>query len=395
MKPHFARFTHQLEDLNAASLRRYVEPHTGAQGPEIDIDGSRLINFCSNDYLGLCNHPRIRAATIEGIATYGVGAGAAALLSGHSAAHHLLELRLAKLFKRERAFKGTERSLYFSSGYLANLGVIAGLTARNDQLFLDRLDHASIIDGARLSGAKFRRFPHNDLPALAKLLSKVERGNRWIMTEGVYSMDGDLAPLGALSALADQHDALLVCDDAHGFGIVGDGMGTPAHFALDAAAVPIVIVTFGKALGTCGAAVISSALVIETLIQSARTFIYDTALPPAWACATHAALDLALDDSVLREQLFSNIAQFKNGLSELDISVHSEHTPIQPIVVGDAETALKVAAMLRAQGVYVRAVRPPTVPAGTARLRICLSAAHTSKHIEQLLGALRTARQLF
>ncbi len=388
MKPHFARFAKQQEDLNAASLRRMLEPNLVAQGAEIVIDGARLINFCSNDYLGLCNHPALRAAAIEGVAKYGVGAGAAPLLSGHSEPHQKLATRLAQLLGRDRA-------LLFSSGYLANLGVLTGLTERHDRVFLDRLDHASIIDGARLSGANFQRFRHGDVAGLATSLANVERGCKWIVTDGVFSMDGDLAALPALSQLADAHEALLICDDAHGLGVIGDGLGTPAYFKLAQAEVPIIIVTFGKALGTCGAAVVGPALVIENLLQFARPFIYDTALPPAWAVATDAALDLAIVDSTLRERLFANMRQFQAGLRALNLPVLSDHTPIQPLLIGDAKAALQIAAKLRAQGLYVRAVRPPTVPAGTARLRICLSAAHSTAHIARLLDALQTLRPLF
>jgi 8-amino-7-oxononanoate synthase len=381
------RFADRLSAYHEAKLARHLETNTTAQGVEIAINGQQLLNFCSNDYLGLANHPQLKAAVIEGVQRYGVGAGAAALLSGHSQAHEVLEEQLARFLNRERA-------LLFSSGYLANLGVLSGLVTRHDTVFHDKLNHASLIDGVQLSGAKHVRYPHLDVLALQAKISKPANGHAWLITDGVFSMDGDLAPLTTLANLAIQHTAILVCDDAHGFGVLSDGMGTVGHFGLSEKEVPILIVTFGKALGTVGAAVIGPAVIIEMLIQAARPFIYDTALPPAFAHATTVALTMLREQPELRAKLFSNIRYFHDSLAANDLPIPRSVTPIQPIIIGDASAALLAAAELRTLGLYVRAVRPPTVPRGTARLRICLSAAHTTSQLDRLIDGLCAIRSL-
>lgn len=361
---------------------RSLEPLASAQGPSVTIEGRRLLNFCSNDYLGLSGHPALRAAAGDAMRHYGVGSGASALLSGRSALHAELENRLAAFLRRDRA-------LLFSSGYLANLGVIAALVNRHDHVFHDRLNHASLIDAVALTRAKNTRYPHADTAALERQVLRADATMRWIVTDTVFSMDGDLAPLAQLSAVARRHDAVLIGDDAHGFGVLANGRGAGAASDLDQSELPIQIVTFGKALGTAGAAVVGSARLIETLIQRSRTFIYDTAPPPLLAAATIAALELVASDQSMHDALASNIARFRRGAAALPLS--SSTTPIQPVLIGDDRAATAVAAHLRELGIYVRAIRPPTVPVGTARLRICVSAAHSSADIDTLIDALTTA----
>jgi 8-amino-7-oxononanoate synthase len=371
-----------------ARSRRTLESNAKPQGVAIEIAGRTLINFCSNDYLGLASDPRLVEALRDGASRYGVGAGAAALLSGYSEAHEVLARALADHTQRERA-------LIFSSGYLANLGVLSGLVGRHDHVFEDRLNHASLIDGVRLSRAHHHRYAHGDVKALQRLLTSTSQGSRFIVTDTVFSMDGDLAPLRDLAKLAKEFSAQVIADDAHGFGVLGDGHGALAAAQLTPNDIPVLVVTFGKALGTAGAAVIGSHDLIDELIQQARTFIYDTALPPAIAYATTAALGLIANDRSLHTRLHSNIQLFKQGLRHLNLPASTSTTPIQPLIVGAEEPALALAADLRERGYYVRAIRPPTVPAGTSRLRICLSAAHTATHIEGLLQALKHHRELF
>ncbi|MSR16128.1 MAG: 8-amino-7-oxononanoate synthase [Gammaproteobacteria bacterium] len=380
-------FADRLTAYARVNLKRVLEPNTEAQGAEISINGRRLLNFCSNDYLGLANHPQLKAATIAGVQRYGVGAGSSALLSGHSAAHELLANQLARFLKRERA-------ILFSSGYLANLGVLSGLVSRHDSIFHDKLNHASLIDGVRLTGAQNSRYPHAECRILDAKLAAINTGQSWLVTDGVFSMDGDLAPLSDLADLATKHNAILICDDAHGFGVVGEGEGTVTEFGLSEKQVPLLIVTFGKALGTIGAAVVGPAVLIENLIHAARTFIYDTALPPALAHATSTALSLMRDDVRIRERLFANIRYFHQGLEASGLRIPRSTTPIQPFIIGDSSAALHAAAQLLERNLYVRAVRPPTVPKGTARLRICLSAAHTTSHIDRLVDGLCTVKSL-
>ena len=375
-------FAERLAALSGAGRLRTLEALQGAQGSDIELGGEALINFCSNDYLGLANHPRVREAMKRAVDRYGAGSGASALLSGRSLAHVELEAALA-------AAVGRERALLFSSGYLANLGVLAALVGRHDRVYHDRLNHALLIDGVKLSGAVHHRYPHADTHALAAELGTAPAAAaKWVVTDGVFSMDGDVAPLPALAAICAQAGATLICDDAHGFGVLGAGRGTAAHCGLDASAVPLIVITFGKALGTAGAAIAGPADIIEYLVQTARTFIYDTAPPPAVAAATHEALALALDDPTLRTRLESNVEYFRAGLRARGLPLSTSTTPIQPVLLGSDRRALAAAASLRARGLYVRAVRPPTVPEGTARLRICLSAAHDTDQIDRLLDGL-------
>jgi 8-amino-7-oxononanoate synthase len=346
----------------------------------VRIGARRLTAFCGNDYLGLAAHPDLRAAMKGAVDEYGVGSGAAHLVSGHTRAHHALEEELAD-------FLGRPRALLFSTGYMANLGVISALAGRGDQVFEDRLNHASLLDAALLSRARLRRYPHADAPALGRLLGG--HGARLIATDGVFSMDGDLAPLPALAEAARKADADLLVDDAHGVGVLGrGGRGSLEHFGLGPGEVPILVGTLGKAIGTFGAFVAGSEDLIETLIQRARSYVYTTAPPPALAEATRAGLRLVRTEGWRRERLSELIGRFRQGAGALGLPLGESPTPIQPVLAGSAERALRWSRHLEARGVLVTAIRPPTVPAGSARLRITLSAAHRDEDLAHLLGAL-------
>lgn len=371
-----------LDNYRLNDRLRTLEPIESAQGRHIVIGTQRLLNFSSNDYLGLSAHPNLRTAARAAIGKYGVGSGASALLSGRSRVHAELEQRLAHFMQRDRA-------LLFSSGYLANLGVISALVHRHDHVFHDRLNHASLIDAVALTKAKSIRYPHVDLKVLKRALEQSEAPARWIITDTIFSMDGDVAPLNELAELARQYDAVLIGDDAHGFGVVAAGRGSAAAFGLSQTDLPVQIVTFGKALGTAGAAVVGSTALIETLIQRSRTFIYDTAPPPMIAEATIAALEILSNDGSIHRNLQENIDYFKHAAINLPLLPSS--TPIQPIMIGDDRVALQIAAHLRTDGIYARAIRPPTVPAGTARLRICISAAHHREDLDQLVATIEAA----
>ncbi len=347
------------------------------------VDGRRLVSFCSNDYLGLAGHPAVAEALALGALRWGAGSGAAHLVSGHSGAHHALEEELAD-------FTGRPRALVFSTGYMANLGVIAALCGRGDQVFEDRLNHASLIDGAILSRARLRRYPHRDAAALASQLEDAGEGERLIATDGVFSMDGDIAPLPALARTARDKGAWLLVDDAHGLGVVGaTGRGSLEYFGLGAEDVPILVGTLGKAFGTFGAFVAGSADLCETLIQAARSYIYTTAPPPALAEATRVSLRLARDEAWRRERLRELVARFREAAEGLGLALTASETPIQPLLAGTPERALAWQEALLARGLLVSAIRPPTVPEGAARLRVTFSAAHTDAHFERLVEGLQ------
>lgn len=343
--------------------------------------GKDYLAFSSNDYLGLANHPQVVAAFKEGANLWGVGGGASHLVLGHSNPHHQLELALAEL-------TGRERVLLMSSGYMANLAVITTLVGKGDSIFHDRLNHASLLDAGLLSGARFSRYLHKDLINLTQRLTSA-MGNPLIVTDGVFSMDGDLAPLTELAAVAKAHKAWLMVDDAHGIGVLGaTGGGLVEQEGLGVDDVQILVGTLGKALGTAGAFVAASEEIIETLIQFARPYIYTTSSPPAIAHATLTSLKLLQEESWRRTHLQQRIQQFVAGAQSLGLNLLPSSTPIQPLIVGTSEDALKLTKALREQGILVSAIRPPTVPKGTARLRITLTAAHTSEEVEQLLDAL-------
>lgn len=388
-----------LARLAAASLLRTRRIVESAPGTEVVVDGRALVNFCSNDYLGLAGHPEVRAAAIRGVERWGVGAGAAHLVTGHSRAHHALEEALAE-------FTGRPAALLFSTGYMANLGIASALAGRGDLVLEDRLNHASLLDAGMLSGARFARFEHADAVDAARVLASATAQRKLLLTDGVFSMDGDLAPLPELAVTARAHGAILVVDDAHGLGVIGaTGRGTLEHHALGLDDAPVLMGTLGKAFGTAGAFVAGSHELIEWLVQRARTFIYTTALPPALAEAGCAALGVAAREGWRREQLAALTARFRAGAAERGIALlatgppsMSVHAPIQPVAIGSAARAVAVSEALRDAGLWVAAIRPPTVPEGTARLRVTLSAAHTETQVDRLLdglvGALAAAPEL-
>ncbi|MCP3867788.1 MAG: 8-amino-7-oxononanoate synthase [Gammaproteobacteria bacterium] len=373
----------ELERRRRNRLYRRRRVSDGPQGPELRVDGRKLLSFCSNDYLGLAADPLVVAALTEGAGIYGVGSGAAHLVNGHSQAHHGLEEELADFTRRPRA-------LLFSTGYMANLGVVSALLGRGDTFYGDRLNHASLIDGGLLSRARFQRYPHGDAAFLEKRLEDGTPGRTLIATDGVFSMDGDIAPLPALAAVCrGKQDAWLMVDDAHGLGVLGsEGRGSVDHLGLEVGDIPVLMGTLGKALGTFGAFVAGSEELIETLIQEARSYVFTTALPPAVAHATRTSLALARGDEWRREKLKTLIARFRRGATELGLPLMASETPIQPILTGTEEKALAWSEALEAEGLMVTAIRPPTVPANGSRLRITLSAAHTEEQVSYLLGAL-------
>ncbi|MGA3681441.1 MULTISPECIES: 8-amino-7-oxononanoate synthase [Pseudomonas] len=375
-------------DLNARLAARRAE-HLyrqrpllqSPQGPEVIVDGKPLLAFCNNDYMGLANHPEVIAAWQAGAERWGVGGGASHLVIGHSTPHHALEEALAE-------FTGRPRALLFSNGYMANLGTVTALVGQGDTVLEDRLNHASLLDAGLLSGARFARYLHNDCDSLASRLDKAV-GDTLVVTDGVFSMDGDVADLPALAKAAKAKNAWLMVDDAHGFGPLGaNGAGIVEHFGLGIDDVPVLIGTLGKSFGTAGAFVAGSEELIETLIQFARPYIYTTSQPPALACATLKSLELLRTEHWRREHLAALIKQFRAGAQALGLELMDSFTPIQPILIGDSGRALRLSQLLRERGVMVTAIRPPTVPAGSARLRVTLSAAHSEAQVQLLLQAL-------
>jgi len=380
MHQHLQNLLQQRTDTN---LYRQRLCHETKQQPELMIDGEKYLSFCSNDYLGLAVHPKLIKAWQEGAEIYGVGSGASHLVTGHTQAHHALEEELAAFMRRERA-------LLFSTGYMANVGVLSALLSRHDAVFTDKLNHASLIDGALLSRAKVQRFPHNDMERLAYLLANTSARHKLIVVDGVFSMDGDLADLPAIVKLAHQHNAWVMVDDAHGFGAVGKtGRGTLEHFNLSVKDVQILMGTLGKAAGVSGAFVAGDEVLIEALIQSARSYIYTTALPPALAHTLRESVHILDNEPQHREQLNDLIAYFKQQAQQYDIELMPSDTAIQPIVIGDAGRALALSQRLKAEHqLIVTAIRPPTVPGNTARLRITLCSLHTKENIDYLMKAL-------
>jgi 8-amino-7-oxononanoate synthase len=376
-----------LAQRRAQHLYRQRRIIDGPQGPRLHCGNATLLSFCSNDYLGLANHPELIKALHQGAEHYGVGSGASHLISGHSRAHHELEEALAD-------FCGQPRALLFSTGYMANLGVITALATRHDNVYQDRLNHASLIDAARLSGARLQRYAHGDSVALQQLLHKQQPKDALMATDGVFSMDGDMAPLPALLDLATRYDSWLVLDEAHALGIIGtEGRGCREFFSLpDNSHRLITVGTLGKAFGTSGAFVAGSADLIETLIQQARTYIYTTALPPAIAHATLTSVKLITSEGWRREQLQTLIRRFRAGALQLALPLLDSDTPIQPLLLGDSARALQASEHLLERGLLVSAIRPPTVPQGQARLRITFSAAHQAADVDQLLDALASLK---
>lgn len=375
-----------LEEIDRQHLRRRratieAYPDKGSRA-EVIVDGRRLIDFSSNDYLGLAAHPALAAAMAECAARCGSGSGASHLISGHGKEHAALEEELA-------AFTGRQRALLFSTGYMANLGVVTALASRGESVLLDRLSHASLIDAGLLCGARFRRFPHCDAAAARRLLAESEPATAVLATDGVFSMDGDIAPLGPLSEAARTHEAWLVVDDAHGIGVLGaNGRGAVELAGLGSDQVPVLVGTLGKAFGSFGAFVAGSKELIELLIQRARSYIYTTALPQPVAAATRTALHIAQQESWRRERALALTARFRAGAREVGVPLAESMTPIQPIPLGSAQTALRAQQALLAAGFWAVAIRSPTVPAGEERLRITLTAGHRESQVDALVESL-------
>jgi 8-amino-7-oxononanoate synthase len=376
----------QLAATELMRVRVTVEAFARAGARSVPVlNGRPLIDFSSNDYLGLAHHPALAAAMSECAGRTGAGSAASHLVSGHGAEHERLEAELAE-------FTGRERALLFSSGYLANLAAIGALAGRGERVLLDRLSHASLIDGARLSGAEVRRYAHADARAAARLAEAGAGATALIATDGLFSMDGDTAPLPELARLAREHAAWLLVDDAHGLGVLGAaGRGTLERYGLGTDAVPLLMGTLGKAFGSFGAFIAGDAALAEFLLQKARSYIYTTALPQPVAAATRAALALAQREGWRRERVLALTARFREQAAAAGVPLSASATPIQPVVLGSPSAALAAQRELEAAGFWVVAIRPPTVPPGAARLRVTLSAAHTEADVDALAAALGRA----
>ncbi len=372
-----------LADLERDGLKRLRRTLEAPCGPLARVDGRELISFCSNDYLGLANDPKLIEAACAGARKWGVGSGASHLVSGHLSPHEELERELAE-------FTGFPRALLFSTGYMANLGIIVALVGRGDAVFADKLNHASLIDAVQLSRADHERYPHGDLSALERLLAASKAKRKLILTDAVFSMDGDLAPLPELLQLAERFDAWLVIDDAHGFGVLGEhGCGSLSHFGIPAHPRVLYMGTLGKAAGAAGAFIAASNTVIEWLLQRARTYIFTTGSSPVISCALLASLDLIREGDERRRHLHRLTLRLQKGLTGTRWQLMRSPTAIQPVIIGDNHETLQVALTLFERGLWVPAIRPPTVPKGTSRLRVSLSAAHSEAHVQLLVEALQ------
>ncbi|AKQ68822.1 8-amino-7-oxononanoate synthase [Myxococcus hansupus] len=370
-----------LEALSERGLRRYLEPLDSPQGPVVRVGGETLVNFSSNDYLGLASSPTVRAAALAAVERYGVGTGASRLVVGDTAAHHRLEARLA-------AFERAEAVRLFNSGYAANTGIIPALVGPGDSVFSDALNHASLVDGCRLSRARVCVYPHADVEALERALAETPARRKLVVTDTVFSMDGDTAPLRDIVAACRAHGAALMVDEAHATGVLGArGAGLCDELGLEDA-VDLRMGTLSKALGVMGAYVATSRAVADLLVSRARPFVFSTALPAHLCAAAEAAVDAVEGDPPLRERLWRNIRRFAEGLRSLGLQAEPR-SAVFPVILGEPERALDAARRLREAGVLVKAIRPPTVPEGTSRLRFCLSASHTVGHVDLALEALR------
>lgn len=388
----------ELSALEESGLYRRLSLVQGAQEPRVRINGRDVILLCSNNYLGLANHPKIKEAAISAIEKYGFGSGASRLVSGNMESHRELEDRLAR-------FKGTEAALVFNSGYHANIGIISSLVGRGDIIFSDKLNHASIVDGCLLSRAELKRYPHCDLDALEKFLKNASRithhaSRKLIITDGVFSMDGDIAPLQDISKLADKYNCMLMVDDAHSTGVLGEnGKGTLEHFGIDNpnpvlrhnGTGIIQMGTLGKALGCFGAYVAGSRKLIDYLINKARSFIYTTSLPPSVCAASIAAIDIVENEPQIRQDLWDRVKFFRDGLKCAGLDIMNSETQIIPILIGEADKAIKISRNLLDKGIFVQAIRPPTVPEGTSRLRITLMANHSLDDLKYALDCIKKA----
>lgn len=371
-----------LRAREAQGLLRHRRILERAQGAHVTVDGQDYLAFCSNDYLGFAAHPALIEAARQGAAQYGVGAGASHLILGHTAAHHQLETELAQ-------FTGQDAALLFSTGYMANLGIVTALMGRNDLVLADKLNHASLNDAAQLARARLARYNHLDIDHLQRLLATASERKKIVVTDAVFSMDGDIAPLPALLALCERFDAYLLVDDAHGFGVLGEhGRGILEHFNLRSPRL-IYMATLGKAAGVFGAFAAGNHVLIQTLIQNARSYIYTTAFPPLLAVALHTSLQLFREESWRRQHLRELVADLKRQLHTQRWALSPSDTPIQPLLVGGNREVLALSDALRARGILVPAIRPPTVPKGEARLRISLSAAHSKDDVRRLTETLK------
>lgn len=372
----------QLAERKENHLYRSRKIIDSPQSVEPIVDGKKVLSFCSNDYLGLANHPDVIKSFKRAADSFGVGSGSAHLVSGHTIEHHQLEEELAE-------FMGTERALLFSTGYMANLGVVSALCDRHSEIYEDKLNHASLLDAALLSRAKRVRYPHNDITQLSERLESSGNENKLIVSDGVFSMDGDIALLNDLVRLANNNSAALMVDDAHGIGVLGkNGKGIVEHLAIDIQQVPILVGTLGKAFGTAGAFVAGSETLVETLIQKSRSYIFTTAMPAAVAAATRTSLQLIQTESWRRDKLQSLISKFRKGASELGLTLMDSNTAIQPVIIGGSEDTVRLSEKLLEKNILISAIRPPTVAEGTSRLRITFSATHTEEQVEKLLNVL-------
>lgn len=380
-------FRQELLQLEKQHLLRRLAIVESCDGPYITINGKRLLLMCSNDYLGIAGHPALREAASAAMDRYGFGSSASRLVSGTSALHRELEQKIAR-------FKGTEAALAFNSGYAANTGIIPAIVGEGDVILSDSLNHASIIDGCRLSNAEIKVYRHRDFEHVEDLLKKSFFARRTlIVTDGVFSMDGDIAPLSELALLAEKYGALLMVDDAHATGVLGDtGRGTTEHFGLSGQ-VPLQMGTLGKALGSFGAFAAGGRTLIDYLVNRSRSFIFSTALPPMVCAASIAAFDIVDREPERREKLRENTERFVQGLLSLGIAVAASETPIVPIMIGDPEKALVVGEKLMEYGIYAAAIRPPTVPKGAARIRTTITATHTAEDIDSALGIFDRVRR--
>jgi len=371
-----------LSEKRRQHLYRSTRLSESAQQPYMQIDGKSYLTFCSNDYLGLANHPDIINAFTRAANEMGVGSGAAHLINGHSHYHQQLEEELAE-------FTGRQQALLFSTGYMANIGAVNALMERGDMIYADRLNHASLVDAGLLAKAKMFRYPHNNLDALEAKLGKQQSGDKMLLCDGVFSMDGDVAPVKEMSALAKQYQAWFMVDDAHGLGVLGQhGAGLLEEQKLTQDDVPILMATLGKGFGTAGAFIAGSDDLIDYLKQTARTWIYTTAMPAAIAAATSASLKIVERETWRREKLQALIQQFRKGVEQLGLQLMESRTAIQPIVLGENVKAVQASEALQKQGILVSAIRPPTVPENTARLRVTLSASHSEEDVDRLLEGL-------
>ena len=378
----------RLHHRESAQLYRSRSILQSPQESHVVVAGRQYLAFCSNDYLGLANHPQLVAAVCEGARQYGVGAGASHLINGHSTAHHILETALAD-------FTGFPKAVLFSTGYMANAGVITALAGREDALFADKLNHASLNDAALLSRARFSRYPHLDLATLERQLAASHGRRKLVMTDSVFSMDGDIAPIAALLGLCQKHDAWLMLDDAHGFGVLGGkGQGILSYFNISSPRI-IYMATLGKAAGVFGAFVAAQPEIIETLVQRARSYIYTTASPPMLSHALLKSLELIESEEWRRTKLAQLIACLKGELQSLRWKLLPSSTPIQPLIIGQTDAAVKVSEALRERNILVPAIRPPTVPQGSARLRLSLSASHSTEDVAQLAAVLKELSDSF